>query len=287
VDILKGHLDAIGRDGLTVSGVKDMSVPFPAGRLLLSIDELTGRDLDALFVSLKAPVMSKVLPTLKKVVGPGTALVSLQNGLDTESPLADAFGRENTFRVVVNYAGNLVGDGCIKMNFFNPPNYLGGLEEGSAERGRHLARAIDASGLTTEYSDDIRHHEWDKLILNLALAALCALTGKTMKEMMQFQPTRELVRELMREGVEVASADGYDFGEGYLDRCMDWVDRTGYHLPSMAVDVREGRATEIAHLNGKVVEHGRRAGIPTPYNQALTALVMGRERPDDIPEEER
>jgi 2-dehydropantoate 2-reductase len=104
-----------------------------------------------------------------------------------------------------------------------------------------------------------------------------------MKEMMELEPTRELARDLMREGIEVAKAKGYRYDDDFLDQGMEWVDRTGYHMPSMAIDVKEGRPTEIAFLHGKVVEHGKACGVPTPYNSALTALVMGREAPDRKP----
>jgi 2-dehydropantoate 2-reductase len=279
VDILKDHLDAIKEGGLRLSGVKEMTATFPEDNLLYSIDEMEGKRYDAVVVAVKASIMQKIMPALRKVHREGTAYVSLQNGLDTEEVLADTFGKENSFRIVVNYGGNLAGNGHVKMNFFNPPNHLGGTDPVSEERGGQLAGLIHSSGLDTEHVPDIKRHEWEKLILNLALAAPCALTGKTMKAMMEFGPTRELARELMREGIDVAAASGYTYEPDFLDRCMDWLDNTGYHMPSMAVDVAEGRPTEIDFLHGKVVEYGKAKGVPTPANVAVTSLIKGRELP--------
>ncbi|MCK4614847.1 MAG: 2-dehydropantoate 2-reductase [Thermoplasmata archaeon] len=279
VDVLKGHLNEINRSGLTITGLKEMNVPFPAENLCYSIDDMAGRDIDFVFVSVKASILLRILPLMEKVSKPGTTYISLQNGLDTEELIADVFGKENTLRIVVNYGGNRVGDGRVKMNFFNPPNYIGGIDPRSQIVARELAGYISDSGLDTEFSPDIKRQEWEKLILNLGLAALCSLTGKTMKEMMEFSPTRELARELMREGIEVAAACGYRFGKGFLDECMGWLDNTGYHIPSMAMDILEGRPTEIAFLNGKVVEYGKAKEVATPFNQIITSLVMSRELP--------
>ena len=88
----------------------------------------------------------------------------------------------------------------------------------------------------------------------------------------------------MREGTEVAAACGVRYDDGFLDKCMEWVDKTGYHMPSMAIDVMEGRPTEIDFLHGKVAEHGKAKGVPTPANTAVTALIKGREAPDRKPE---
>jgi len=277
VDILKGHLDAIKRNGLTITGIREMNVHFPPENVCSSIDELAGKDIDTVFISVKASILPRILPVLKKVLKPGLTFISLQNGLDTEEVIAEAFGRENTLRIVVNYGGNRVEDGHIRMNFFNVPNYIGGMETGSHGVAREIAECINDSGLETEFSPDIKHHEWEKLILNLALAAICSLTLRTMKEMMEFDPTRKVARELMREGIEVAAACGYHFGEGFLDKCMGWLDKTGYHMPSMVLDILEGRPSEIGFLNGKTVEYGKISNVATPFNQMITSLVMARE----------
>ncbi|MCI0498046.1 MAG: 2-dehydropantoate 2-reductase [Thermoplasmata archaeon] len=279
VDILDGHLDAIERKGLRLSGARKMSVRFPAENICRGVPQLAGREPEIVFVSVKAHVLDRIVPELGKVVGDGTTFISLQNGLDTEEPIAEAFGRENTLRIVVNYGGVMIEDGHLRMTFFNPPNRIGAIADASRGRAAEVAAMVTAAGLETTASDDIKRDEWEKLILNLGLAAMCSLTNKSMKEMMEYTPTRDLARELMREGVDVARACGYGFHDGFLEECMAWLDGTGYHRPSMAMDILAGRRTEIAYLNGKVVERGAEKGVPTPYNSSLTWLVKGRELP--------
>ncbi len=285
VDILEGHMNAIRSDGLRVTGIVDMTVEFPPEDVLTDIADLEGKDVDVLFISVKAPVLPIVLPKVLDIRHPDMTFVSLQNGLENEELLAKFFGDDTVLRFVVNYGGNIVGDGRLQMNFFNAPNYIGGVDGATQAVGRNVAESLNQAGLFTEFTAEIKWHEWEKLILNLGLAALCSMTQKTMKEMMEYKETRDLARELMREGIVVSEALEYYFPEGFLEGCMGWLDRTGYHMPSMAVDVLNERRTEIDYMNAKVVEYGRDHGISTPYNDALTSLVRGRERRSKVPKE--
>lgn len=282
VDILKGHLDEIRTVGLKIEGLKDMTVPFTDGELCYSIAELEGKDVDTVFVSVKASVLSKILPELKAVISPGTLTISLQNGMDTEEAIAEYFGGENTLRIVVNYAGNLIGNGRIRMSFFNPPNYLGTISTEAEARGRDLADLITASGMETAFTPEIKKYEWEKVILNAALSPVCALTQKTMKQMMECGETRELVKAILREGIEVAKANDIHFDLGFLEHCMDYLDKAGHHKTSMHVDIDRGSPTEIAFLNEKIVEYGKLKGIPTPYNSTIVSLIRGLELPEHI-----
>ena len=96
-----------------------MNVPFSKTNLYYGIDEMGGSDIDVVFISVKASILPQILPLLKQVVKPGMTFISLQNGLDNEELIADVLGMENTLRIVVNYAGNLIDNGKVRMSFFN------------------------------------------------------------------------------------------------------------------------------------------------------------------------
>ena len=280
VDILKDHLDEIERNGLSITGAGELNVPFEREELLCSTDGLAGRDVDYLFVSVKASVMPRILPGLARVVGAGTTLVSLQNGLDTEEFIAEVFGRERTLRIVVNYAGNILGNGLLRMSFFNPPNYVGMIDPAAGQAARELAGIVTGAGLATEFTDDIKRYEWEKVILNAALSPVCALTLRTMKQMMELDYTRALVKAVLREGIEVAAANGIRYGDDFFDHCMGYLDKAGHHKTSMHVDIENRNPTEIGFLNEKIVEYGALRGIPTPYNSTIVDLIRGAELPE-------
>ncbi|MFX1315432.1 MAG: ketopantoate reductase family protein [Promethearchaeota archaeon] len=278
VDIKKSHMDKIKKKGLTITHLKEFNVKFPKANICYSIDKLQDKEVDFLFIAVKASYLEEILPQIKKVVKTDTTLISLQNGFDTEELIAEFVGVENSIRIVVNYAGNLLEDGIIRMSFFNPPNYLGVLTTKAEERAKYLADIINSAGLETVFTQEIKKYEWKKCILN-TISPVCVTTRTTMKQTMEFKDTRNICREILREGIEVARARGINFEPNFLDNCMNYLDKAGHHRVSMEADIKAGHPSEIEFLNGKIVEYGKLEGIPTPFNEIFVSLIKGCELP--------
>ncbi|MFX1469250.1 MAG: ketopantoate reductase family protein [Promethearchaeota archaeon] len=278
IDINKSHMDKIKKKGLTLTHLKNFNIKIPKENICYSINELENKNINTLFIAVKASHLEKILPQIKKVMKPNTTLISLQNGFDTEELIAEFVGEENSLRIVVNYAGNIIEDGVIRMSFFNPPNYLGVLTTKAEEKAKKLAEIINLSGLETIFTQDIKKYEWTKCILN-TISPVCVTTHTTMKQTMEFPETREICREILREGIEVALARGLKFEPDFLDKCMNYLDKAGHHRVSMEADINAGNPSEIGFLNGKIVEYGKIEGIPTTYNKIFVSLIKGCELP--------
>lgn len=277
-DIAKELLVKVRKDGLRVSGIRELAARF--GKVVGSLAELAEFEPDIVFVATKACFLRNVLAELKSVYKAGMSVVSFQNGLDNERAVAETLGIDTAYRVVVNYAGELVGPGSAKMNWFQPPNYVGALKRGrytTDETTKYIAEMMTASGLETEEAPDIKRHVWEKTILNSALCSICALTGQTMKGAMEFGPSRDVAVKVLEEGLMVAEADGYDFGEDALDRFTGYLEKGGAHKPSMLVDVENGRRIEVDFLSGAIKNYGERYGVETPVNMVLTGLLKALE----------
>ncbi len=282
IDILKAHMDEIKDKGLTITGLKEMNVPFSEKNICYGIDELSDKNIDFLFISVKASILPQILPMLKRVEKPGMTFVSLQNGLDNEELIADVFGKENTLRIVVNYAGNLIENGKVRMSFFNAPNYIGMIDPVAEKKAKEIAKIITESDLETAFTPEIKKYEWEKIILNAALSPVFALTRRTMKQMMEFQDTRNLCKAILSEGIEVAAANGIHFKPDFLEFCMGYLDKAGHHKTSMHVDIEKKNPTEISFINDKIVKYGKAKGIPTPINSTIVSLIRGSELPEYI-----
>jgi len=282
VDVLKPHMDEIKKNGLSITGFKEMNASFSEKNLCYGIDELKNKDVDVVFISVKASVLPQILSMLKTVAKPDMTFISLQNGLDNEDLIADAFGKENTLRIVVNYAGNLIDNGKVRMSFFNSPNHIGMIDPKAEKKARALADVITAADLETAFTPDIKKYEWEKIILNAALSPVCALTRRTMKQMMEFEDTRALAEEVLREGIEVAAANGINFKPDFLKFCIGYLDKAGHHRTSMHVDIEKRNPTEIGFINDKIVKYGKVKGISTPVNSTIVSLIRGSELPEYI-----
>jgi 2-dehydropantoate 2-reductase len=282
IDVMKAHMDEIKKSGLSITGFKEFNAQFSKNNMCYGIDELNNKDVDVLFISVKASILLQILPLLKQVVKPGMTFIALQNGLDNEELIADAFGKENTLRIVVNYAGNLIDNGKLRMSFFNAPNYIGMIDPAAEKKAKELAQVITAADLETDFTPEIKKYEWEKIILNAGLSPVCALTRRTMKQMMEFKNTRKLTESILREGIEVAAANGIHFKPDFLEFCMGYLDKAGHHKTSMHVDIEKRNPTEIDFINNMIVKYGKAKGIPTPINSTIVSLIKGSELPEYI-----
>ncbi|MEW6455615.1 MAG: ketopantoate reductase family protein [Acidobacteriota bacterium] len=281
VDIMKQKLERIKERGLKISdpnGLIRGSFEIKPENTLYSVSELDKFNVDVLFICVKAYAIESLIPEIKKIYNPELKLISFQNGLDTEKILGNAFGEEKIFRVVINYAGNLISDNEISVTFFNKPNYIGCLKKEDIPVAKELAEMISSAKLDTEYTNEIEKYVWEKVILNSALAPVSAITGLTMEEAMDLKETFEIVEQLVKEGIEVAKAHGNVFPPDFFDFCISYLRKGGYHKPSMLIDVEEGRRTEIDFINGKIVKYGELYSVEIPFQKSITFLVKGIEK---------
>ncbi|MGQ9506462.1 MAG: ketopantoate reductase family protein [Candidatus Bathycorpusculaceae bacterium] len=277
-DIAKELLAKIKRDGLKISGITELYTRFD--KTASSLTELAEFKPEIIFIATKACFLANVLAELKRVYKPEMKVVSFQNGLDNERLIAETLGIDKAYRVVINYAGNLIALGEVRMNWFQPPNYIGVFHNGlytNDETTKYIAEVMTKCGLATQEASDIKKHVWEKTILNATLCSICALTGQTMKEAMEFEHSRRLAVNVLEEGLAVAKADGYDFGKDSLKRFTGYLEKGGAHKPSMLVDVENRTRTEADFLSGAIVKYGEKYGIETPVNNVLTMLLKSLE----------
>lgn len=277
-DAMPNILLKIKKDGLNVSGIAQLAVK--VDKVANSLDELAQFEPEIVFIVTKACYLKPLLSELKRVCTPKIKIVSFQNGLGNEQFIAENLGIDTVYRVVINYAGNLLSPGNAVMNWFQPPNYVGVLNKGKYgidETTRQIADILTAAGLKTEESKDIMRHIWEKNILNSALCSICAVTGQTMAEAMQYKHSRSLAINLLEEGLKVAKADGYDFGSDALERFTAYLEKGGAHKPSMLIDVENRRPTEVDFMSGAIARYGQKYKIPTPVNSIFTNLLRAIE----------
>ena len=265
----------VKQDGINISGITTLHTKIV--KVADSIPELAKFGAEIVFIVTKACYLKDILPEIKQTHTPKMKIVSFQNGLDNERLITEQLGIDTAYRVVINYAGNLANPGNAVMNWFQPPNYVGAFHSGGKyttdETTRVIAGAMTEAGLKTEESSDIKKHVWEKTILNAALCSICGVTGQTMKEAMEFEHSRKLAIEILKEGIKVAKKDGYDFGDDALTRFTSYLEKGGAHKPSMLIDIEHKRPTEVDFMSGAIARYGEKYKIPTPVNSTITELI--------------
>jgi 2-dehydropantoate 2-reductase len=272
-DVWQEHVDAINRDGLTLTGAGAV-----VGRLRATTDaaEIPSCDFGI--------VATKSMDTAGAVVGVAHAfrdgcVCSVQNGVGNEEAIAESV--ERVIRGTTFPAGKVVAPGRVQWDVKGDTT-IGPFEPRPAPMSEieRLADACTRAGMPTKAVTDARGPQWRKLIFNAATNPIGALTGLTHGRVCEDPALRALVTALVDEGKAVAAAQSIHLDED-PEALIDYAARPDVaydHKASMLQDIEARRQTEIDFLNGGVARFGREHGVPTPLNDAVAALIKGVER---------
>lgn len=263
----------IKNEGIVLENIFSSTTRFE--NVFTSAKEMSSMDLDYLVFALKSYHTSSAAKETEALISEKLTVVSAQNGIDVEQLLFPVFGEEKTLRMVINFAGNLVAPNKVKVTFFNPPNYIGSVDDSRTHQSELLAEIMNQAGLTTKNinSFELQKSVWEKTILNSSLSALCGVGRLTMAEAMADADTIELIEQIINEGIDVAAKEKIFFPDDFLKKCMRYLKKGGDHFPSLAVDLIGNRQTEIDYFNGKFVEYGKKHYVRTSLNLAFTNTV--------------
>ena len=273
VDIWREHVDAINAKGLHMTGVSgDRVVHVPA-----TTDPETVGKVDLMLLFVKSYDTAQAVRDSGPLIGGDTYVLTLQNGLGNLEAITEAVGAGRVLGGTTSHGSTLVGPGEIRHAGVGP-TVIGTLDGGSRSMAETAADMFNGAGLQTRVSGDVRGDIWGKVLVNLGINALTALTGLRNGQLLEIPELRLLMRLAVEEGMMVAEADGVDLGPlDHLAHVYEVAEATGANRSSMLQDVDRRRRTEIDALNGAVVGLGEKLGVKTPVNRALTALVKGLE----------
>jgi 2-dehydropantoate 2-reductase len=270
-DIVSPALDR----GIILEGAENLKQK--VSRTCTNVDELADVNPDVIFITVKANALPLIASAIEGFHREGMAIVSWQNGIDTELELAKTLGKNDVMRAVVNYGCALIGPAHVRIPFHHPPHYIQELDPESRDAAMVIAQVLSKCKLTTEHTDNIISMVWRKSVMNACMNPVCAVTGLTMSRAMNDPIIFRIVDALVKECIRVARANEINLGWDFYTYAMEYMGNAGDHKPSMLMDIEANRRTEIDYINGKFVQYGERTGTDTPYNNTLSALVKGLE----------
>ncbi len=272
-DLDRDKLNLIRKEGMELVSKMEKKSFFKY--VYYSVEEMLEHDLDILISAVKDYHVDKIVKIIEGKLKKDVFLLSAQNGIDIGKKYQDHFPESSILRMVINFAGNLQAPNVTAINFFNPPNYIGSMDDSQEELAKWFAQTLTSVQLITEQvnSFTINDKIWEKTILNSALSPLCAISRLTMKEAMTNADTLEIIEQILYEAVQVANTEAIKLPDNFVKMAIRYLNNAGDHMPSLAVDLINKRETEINYMNGKIVDYGRKHYIKTPINLVLTNLV--------------
>jgi 2-dehydropantoate 2-reductase len=271
-DLSQPHVDAINAKGLALTGAGEV-----VGKVRATSNPTDLPPCDFGIVATKAMHTEAAIAVTAHAFAAGAA-ASVQNGVGNEEVIARHVSR--VIRGTTFPAGRILEPGVVQWDVKGDTT-LGPFESSpaTAEEIERLADACSRGGMPTTAVADARPAQWRKVLFNSATNPVGALTGLTHGRVCERPDLRALVTALVDEGKAVAAAQGITLDADPED-LIDHAARreVAYdHKASMLQDVEARRLTEIDFLNGGIGRFGRKHGIPTPLNDAVTALVKGLE----------
>jgi len=179
---------------------------------------------------------------------------------------------------VTAHGSTLLGPGAIR-HAGQGATVIGPLIPRKDDRMEKIRAAFQQAGLETVVDDQVMSLIWGKLMANIGINALTAITGLTNGELLHHAETETLLEKAVQEAEAVARAKGIALKEKDAVAYVKSVCRTtAANRSSMLQDITRGNPTEIDVINGAIVAEGLQLGVETPVNQVLTLLVRTIEK---------
>jgi 2-dehydropantoate 2-reductase len=272
------QLEALSRRGLRIeSPLGNLAVP----TLSVSSDPAEIGPVDLVIFLVKLYDTDTAAHALAPLLGPRTAIVSFQNGIDGWSRIGAIAGHNRVIGGVARLPAALLEPGVVRNGGIAKLD-LGELEGTLSERCKEIEHVLKVPGLQAQAVADITTRIWEKFVLLSAMSGVTALTRLPMGAVLSDPLCAELYLQAMQEAAEIGARKCAALPQDVVERQMAF----SRSLPasvkaSMLEDLENGKRLELNDLSGAVVRLGRELGIATPVHAvihaALQPFVMGRQ----------
>jgi len=261
----QAHVDAINRDGLRLVGCEERMCRV---RAATRVDAIAPDTL--VLLTTKVNGNRAAAEALAPLLRPDTIVLCVQNGLHGERTVRDVVGdRGLVLRAITQFGAIFQEPGVVDLKV------VGYTLVERHPRSGAIADLLTASGLDGRISPDIDVDVWRKLIFNCVINPITAINGLLVGGIAdpRLDPLKQLVID---ECLAVARADGVVFDVDFQQALREQFGPSR-NIASMRQDLMKHRPTEIDHMNGAVVDLGRRHGVACPVNAALVAIIKAME----------
>jgi 2-dehydropantoate 2-reductase len=265
------HLAAMRAKGLCVLG--------PRGDIHLAPTKATDDPaaigpVDVVLFCVKLWDVESAGAAIRPIVGPSTAVIPLQNGIDASERLAPILGKEAVMGGVAQISATIAEPGVIRQTGTFMRLVFGELDGRPSERGAAFHALCQKAGFESVNSNQILVALWEKFVLLATNSSVVALTRLPFGKLRNDPQVFALFEKGVAECAAVGRARGVplraDLEAGLLNATRNFPPEM---MPSMAVDLLRGNRLELPWLAGKVVALGRELGVPTPTFDVMYAAL--------------
>jgi 2-dehydropantoate 2-reductase len=265
------HLEAMRENGLRIEGDRGQTHIRP----VQATDDIAAIGIvDYALFAVKLWDVESAGEQTRPIIGPETAIIPLQNGIDAAERLAAILGRAPVMGGTAFVTGAVTEPGVVRQTGTYQRMIFGELDGRSSFRGERLRDLCAAAGFEGVLSPDVRVPIWEKFILLIPLADLNALTRLPLGKWRADPDLLALFESALGETIAVGRAEGVQLPPDAAQKALATMwSMPDHHMTSMGNDLLRGNRLELPWFAGKVVELGRRHAIATPANGFVYAAL--------------
>jgi 2-dehydropantoate 2-reductase len=265
------HLAAMRHNGLRVEGGRGETILSPAQA---TDDPATIGPVDFVLFCVKLWDVESAGAAIKPLIGPTTAVIPLQNGIDSSERLIPILGVQAVMGGVAQISATIAEPGVIRQVGSFMRLVFGELEGGKSARGEAFLALCQKAGFDATHSDQIMTELWMKFILLASNAAITAATRTPIGILREDPDIYALFGRAFAEVAAVGRAKGIKLPDNAAEKTLGFTRNSPpAMMASMAHDLIRGNRIELPWLSGKVVALGRELGVPTPVHEILYAVL--------------
>ena len=271
------HLEAIREHGLCM-------LSEDGSRRFLQVDVVerpadAGATFDLIVFAVKAYDTQSAAELLVSAVGDETAVLTLQNGIDSVPMLSSVLGAEHVIGGATWLTAHIAGPGVIEYQDALVRAAIGEPGGGVSDRVEAIAEALRGCGIETEVSDDITRILWSKIVLLSVHGGMSAACQLPLGDILSTDGMEDVYRMMFNEAASVGRALGVDLPESTSDDLVALLQSApADNTTSLQVDFGHQRRVELEYLTGAVVRRGREAGVSTPALEAIYLSLKAKAR---------
>jgi len=270
------HLEAIRARGLRVESIAGDTELWPS--VATDRPDDVG-EVDWVLCGVKAWQVEDAARQMRGLIGEGSAVLPLQNGVEAAEQLAGVLGRDHVVGGATWILAHVEAPGLIRHTGATPRIVFGELDGAVRERGEQLLAALRRGGVDAEQSDRIASVVWSKFLFIDPVSAVGAVTRQPLGAYRDVPETRRLIVSAIEEVVCLAEAEGVPLPTSAVSETLALIDRLpADSVASMQRDISAGRPSELGCQAGAVVRRSRERGVATPVHDLLHAALLPAER---------
>ncbi|MGZ8203582.1 MAG: ketopantoate reductase family protein [Burkholderiales bacterium] len=266
------HLAAMRESGLTIESDAHGTIQVP--RVNVTEDPAAIGHADLVLIAVKLWDTEVTARAVKPIVGPDTAVLSLQNGVVKDDILRRELGANALMGGVAYVGTSIARPGVIRQVGALQRVVFGEYDGRESPRAKRILEALLEGGVQAELSTNIRRALWEKYAFLVGLSGATATMRTPIGPIRSHHQTRAFLLDLMKETVAVGRALGVDLPPDYAEQRLAFADTLATDMTSsLHHDLERGNRLEVEWLSGGVVQLGNTVNVPTPCNRAVWDIL--------------